>query len=297
MMAPQSKTSAQTLIHYWSFNNLFDTAMITPNIVGIHADFSIHDTSLAKILYAKLPGVSAAYSTYIDTVTPVASDSDIYNAQFSDTAGLALRVRNPSDSMGLLFYIPTIHYHNISLAFEMERTTSGAAVETYDYSIDSGVTFTTAGLSMTYDSIPVTHIFRLINVSFSDAVANSSKLVFRIQYSNGSNGTSGNHRYDNVTVMGDSITGPLNVTMNQPLGEPVYTLHPNPTSDNVIIDAAADGEKMVTIINEMGQTVYTATATGLHFAVNTSSLSQGSYYISVRENATGSAGTLKFIKQ
>ena len=296
MLAFQTRTSAQTLIHYWNFNNYFHTDY-TDTIHAIAADYSLHDTSLAKIIYAKQPGVSALYTTYCDSVTPVASDSDIYNAQFSAPAGLTFRARNPSDSMELLFYIPTLHYHNINLAFEMERTTSGAAIENYDYSLDSGATFINTGLSQTSDSIPVLHIFRLISINFPETAANNSKLVFRIRYANGASATSGNHRYDNVTVMGDSITSTLEVYSNLTQREPAYTLHPNPASEHIIIDAPTDGDRTIMVVNEIGQSVYTGTSTGKHFGISTANFASGNYYITVRESKKGSEHTMKFIKQ
>ena len=80
-----SNANAQgTLIHYWNFNNYALGAQYTVGgtIQGIAADFSIHDTSKAKILYAEVSGTSALYTTYIDSVQPKTSDYD----RFQDCA-------------------------------------------------------------------------------------------------------------------------------------------------------------------------------------------------------------------
>ncbi len=202
-----------TLIHYWHFNN-FTTAMYFPSITGIAADYSIHDTSKAKILYAPMPGVSSVYPTYEDPYPTVAADTDIYNLRLGQPAGTALRPRNPCDSMYLLFYIPTVHYRNIVLKYESETSSlgHGPAHQVFDYSIDSGATWRTSGLSEPLDSAGTA--FRLITVSFTSdsAVNNNAKLVFRITFSGNTTGTSGNNRFDNVTVDGDSIYAVSTIT-------------------------------------------------------------------------------------
>jgi trimeric autotransporter adhesin len=195
-----------TLIHYWHFNN-FSTAMYTPSIIGVAADYSLIDTSKAKILYAPMPGTSLSYSTYEDAYATAATDTDIYNLRLSQPAGNALRPRNPCDSMYLLFYIPTTHYRNIKLRYasQTSSTAHGPSRQVFDYSVDSGATWRTSGLSEPMDSAGTA--FKLITVSFTSdsAVNNNPKLVFRITYNGNTTGTSGNNRFDNVTVDGDSI--------------------------------------------------------------------------------------------
>ncbi len=205
-------TQAQTLIHYWHFNN-FVTAMNTPTINGIPADFSIHDTSKAKILFAELPGVSASYSTYIDPNPAIPSDLDTVNARLGQPDGNMMRPRNPVDSMRLLFYIPTIHYKNIVLKYATQSSSvaHGDTYQLFDYSVDSGATWRTSGLSELQDSAWL--IMKLVNVSIADPLANdNSKLVFRLRFSGNTTLTSGNNRFDNVTVEGDSIISLSTIT-------------------------------------------------------------------------------------
>ena len=188
--------------------------MYFPSIGGIAADYSIHDTSKAKILFAPMPGVSAVYPTYEDPYPTVTADNDVYNLRLSQPAGTALRPRNPCDSMYLLFYIPTVHYRNIVLKYASETSSlgHGPAHQVFDYSIDSGATWRTSGLSEPMDSADVA--FKLITVSFTSdsAVNNNAKLVFRITFNGNTTGTSGNNRFDNVTVEGDSIYAVSSIT-------------------------------------------------------------------------------------
>ena len=192
------------LIHYWHFNH--PVYMVIPNIHGIDADYSILDTSKAKIMYMENAGVSSAYSTFIDTVATSATDYDTVNLRLGATGGNALRARNPSDSMELRFYTPTTHYKNIVLKYAYERTTNGATLQTYDYSIDSGVTWRTSGLTVTMDSATL-NVFSLFTENFTDTMVNNNpKLVFRVKFFGGGvSSTSGNNRFDNVTVEGDTL--------------------------------------------------------------------------------------------
>ena len=102
-----------TLVHYWNFNNLA-TAYHNPSIPPLAADYSILDTNKAKMVYV-LTAKNSAYAGYIDNVA-----GDTMNARRGAPAGQGLRVRNPSDSMELRFYIPTKNYSNIALKYEAD---------------------------------------------------------------------------------------------------------------------------------------------------------------------------------
>ncbi len=297
MLAFQTESSAQTLIHYWHFNNYSQGAMYTPTINGIPADFSIHDTSKAKILYAELSGTPGTYSSYIDSLQPLAADNDIYNARMGQPSGGAIRARNRSDSMQLLFYIPVTNYYNIVLKFNAETTNNGAQTENYDYSVDSGATYTTTGLSSTTFTFDSTHVFKPITINFPSTVLNTNKLVFRIKFSNGSTDTSGNNRFDNVTVEGDSIIASTSVAMNGSISPAAFTLFPNPVTNSLKIMSMLEGDKSVSITNEMGQSVYTGKESGKSFTVNTSGFAAGNYFISIKDSNSGKVNTMKFVKQ
>jgi len=300
MIAANLRSNAQTIIHYWNFNN-FTSKMYTDTIHGINADYSDLDKSKAQILYAEMSGVSSSFSTYEDFYPTVAADYDTVNLQLGDTAGNALRPRNPSDSMYLLFYIPTTNFKNISLKYGSESSSVGSGMlhQIFDYSVDSGVNWKTSGLSIPSDSAWL--IFHLTSINFSDTLVNNNpKMVFRIAFNGNTSGTSGNNRFDNVTVEGDSIGG----TGTTPSGvvqvvkvTPSYNLFPNPVSNTLDINGNIDGLKSIVIYNTLGETVYSSSVAGKNLTLNVADLKAGNYFIDITEKISGVVSTLKFIKQ
>jgi hypothetical protein len=303
-----NRGSAQlTLIEYWNFNSLSGTMckMYTPTVNPIPADYTDLPAYHAAILYTTLPGVSASFSSYIDTLTAETAeeDYDTVNARMGAAEGYMVRARNPSDSMQLLFYIPTRHFYNIVMKYgtESSSSTHGMIHQVYSYSIDSGATWITSGgispSSFTNDSVNgTTDTFRLATVNFTDpATYNNPKLVFRITFVGNNTGISGNNRFDNVTVEGDTISNSTGInSIAAPSG---YTLYPNPVTNQLDINSIVDGSKSVTITNVSGQVVYTGSQAGTHFTINTTSLASGIYSVTIQENKTGAINTMKFTKQ
>jgi len=209
-----SKANAQgTLIHYWNFNNFTSVYTYPTFPAPIDADYSRIDTSKARFVYALFPGTSGTYhsaSTILDFVATVPTDYDTVNLRLGAVAGNGLRPRNPMDSVYLMFYIPTTNYQNILITYasQSSSTTSGDTYQYFDYSIDSGVTFITTGLSKLYDSSWLVYHRTSITIA-NPAINNNPKLVFRIHNIGHTTLTSGNNRYDNVSVDGDSIIAPV----------------------------------------------------------------------------------------
>jgi len=201
-----NSNAQSTLIDYWNFNS-FTAVMYTDTIHGIDADFSTLDTTKAQILYAEIPGTSSSFSTYIDGHAAVTADYDTVNLRMGAVAGNYIRPRNPSDSMQLLFYIPSTNYTHILLQYgsESSSTTSGPLHQLFSYSVDSGLTWRTSGLSRLSDSAWLVFHRTAVSLAMDSATKNNDKLVFRILFSGNTTGTSGNNRFDNVTVEGDTI--------------------------------------------------------------------------------------------
>jgi hypothetical protein len=209
------KSNAQSkLIHYWHFNN-FSGAYHNPNIPALKADYSSIDTNKTALAYKLVTGTSGTYAGYVDAFTTGAADSDIYNLRVGDTAGHAYRLRNPTDSAYLIFYIPSTHYKNLKITYDVEAssTASGIHYNNFSYSTDSGATWKTTGLdhiidsTLSVDSVPQ-FCFKQIVVKFTGAdttVNNNPKLCFRITPSFNTSKTSGNDRFDNFTLDGDTI--------------------------------------------------------------------------------------------
>ena len=278
-----SYSNAQsTLIHYWHFNNYNLGAMHTYPIDTIHslaADYSIHDTSKARILYSEIPGTSSSYSTYIDSVTADATDT--VNARMGVIPGFALRVRNPSDQMQLLFYIPTTHYYHITLKYgsESSSATHGQLHQLFDYSVDSGLTWRTSGLSISSDSAWLIYHRTTLSFTTDTMVNNNNKLVFRIKFSGNDTGSTGNNRFDNVSVEGDSITSTSSVTnidmdkifISNPVKDRMYITIPDEFLGKAININCYDQLGRL----KMEKTIY-VTSNVIQFPVN---LVNGNYFI------------------
>jgi len=290
MAAFNTKSNGQTtLIQYWNFNN-FTSVVTLPEIASIAADYSILDTAKARIVYQPVPGTSSAYSTYIDNST-----GDTTNARMGAVAGNSLRPRNPNDSMELLFYIPSTGYKNLVFKYATESSsyTSGDSAQAFSYSLDSGATWISSGtgLSEWVDSAQLTFTLKTVTINDTNAY-NNRKLVFRIITVGRNSGTSGNNRYDNVTLDGT----PISTAGVEEVVTPKYVLYPNPAANNINVVSEVGGAKSITILNGAGQNVYTTEKEGTFFSVNTNSLSKGNYFITILDRNSGNATTMRFTK-
>jgi hypothetical protein len=204
----QAECQAQTkkLIHYWHFNN----TVVGAHLGVIHADYS--SLVNASIIYKpiKVAGASDTSQAYIDNLA-----GDVINQRsgFGGCCGATnygVRTRNPSDYMQFLWYIPTRKYQNIVIKYETQTSSlaSGQLQQLFSYSIDSAQTFTTAGLPFSSVSAGVAWGLVSLDLSSIPAANNNGKLVLKILFSGQNTGTSGNNRFDNITIEGDTIIKP-----------------------------------------------------------------------------------------
>jgi len=280
----------QTLIHYWNFNTLAGP-FNNPAIPDFVPDFTLIDTNQARIKYVLEPGTSSSYAGYIDNVT----SADVLNLRMNQTAGLALRVRNPTDSMELRFCIPTTGFKNIKLQYVLESssTTSGMLTELFDYSADGGTTWKNAADGLTVngsssDTLDVTpDIYQgtnwgLVTITFgSDASVNdNAKLIFRIKFKGNTSLAKGNNRFDDVTVEG-TPAGVSEVNASA-LSHPVECImYPNPSNGTCTLATGEAGVKTVVISDMAGNVVWLTTQTQKDIIVNTGSLAAGRYHVAV----------------
>jgi len=280
-----SANAQSTLVHYWHFNN-FASSEYTDTIHGIPADYS-RTANQAVLLYDTVSGTSPVYSTYIDTLTAISTDYDTVNLRMSAVPGIMIRARNPSDSMQMLFYIPTTNYKNIVFTYGTESSSAshGQLHQNFDYSTDSGTTWKTSGLSMTTDSAALS--FNRISVNFlGDTLANNnSKLFFRIKFQGNTTGTSGNNRFDNISVDADTITAGPSAVLNVVAAHTQYILYPNPVTNNINVTSGSEGTKTILITNTLGETVYMGIRDGKAFSLSAANLAAGNYFMTIRDNS------------
>lgn len=308
VLAFSARAHAQAiLIHYWNFNNYTRTDYY-PNITPIKANYSIIDTNKAQITYKAQPGFNpASYTgiTYLGTYTATDTLNASVNLRNGDTIGNSMRAANPSDSMELVFYIPSTKYKNLRFKYISypSSTTSGQLVQNYDYSVDSGTTWKTTGLSRLSDTFTA-KIWRLENLTFGTdtTVNNNSKLVFRVRFAvNSATTTGGNNRFDNVTLDGDSITTVVDtshshVSVTNVNGSASFCkIFPNPANSTLNVVTADAGEKNIGIYNVVGQKVLSGVFDDKQSTIDVSMLKAGMYYIHVAMKE-GSVYTTSFIK-
>jgi hypothetical protein len=197
------------LIHYWHFNDFvsgYTSATSPMNFSPYRADFSIIDTAAAKVIYTVLPGTSNNYTTFWDQSTT----GDTTNSRMSSPAGKYLRLRNPSDSMQLQFFIPSTGFKDLTVKYTVQRSSAanGATIHKYSYSLDSGLTWISTGLSIDSFATSASWTTSPVTIHITNPLANNnSKLVFRILFAGTQNtGTSGNTRLDNFTLDGNFNT-------------------------------------------------------------------------------------------
>ncbi|MBL9173838.1 MAG: hypothetical protein JNL10_09910, partial [Verrucomicrobiales bacterium] len=195
-MSSGAAASAQTLLHYWNFNNTASLLTPTATPSGAPATLTVQ--------------VSGTAATASDSVGSTGFSGA--NAQNGDTAGTHLRLNNPFNATGsatVLLKAPMTGYRNAVIKFETRRSTQGAAIQQIDYTTD-GTTYVPFQTLTVADANPV-----VVTLDFSavSGVENNANFGIRIKFSQSAaqassspqGGLGGNDRFDNVTVTGTLI--------------------------------------------------------------------------------------------
>lgn len=178
----------QELLHYWHFNDLANG-----EISSVNADSSI--ISGAVITY------EGSGNGYMDR-TNGSEGSDI-NTQNNTPSGRALRVRNPSDTRYLLLKIPTTNYSEITCNFACMRTNNGATEQSFFYR-----TSPTDDWKAIEENYTITDQFELFSFIIDNKNAFDNELLeLKIEFLGpNANGSSGNNRFDNITIWGSTFS-------------------------------------------------------------------------------------------
>ncbi len=188
VVPPPVNTGSDTLIYYWNFNT--DTLhYLIPNV-------------------ALVTGSSLTYSgAYSDTAQPGTTLNAVGVDTVLNLVDGSLRLRNPAGTGTFVMSLPTTGYKNIVLKYAVERTSKGSQQNSIAYTTDGSTWITTAISaydSYTIDSTSTTNGFQLETLDFSSdsAVNNNANFAVQVSFSNGNTNTSGNDRYDNITLYG-----------------------------------------------------------------------------------------------
>ena len=162
------------VVDYWNFNSNDTTQMLIANPIF----------GRTSITYQ---------GNYHDAVNP----GSTLNARNGDSAGNGLRMRNPFVSV--TFTMPTTGYTKPVFTFAVQRSSNGPTINNIYYSID-GTNFISDSLSQT--SVSIDTVWALHSIDFSGITRANNNPNFAIRLVTGDNntGTSGNDRYDNVTL-------------------------------------------------------------------------------------------------
>ena len=182
---------AQTLVHYWNFNDNASVAAIT--------------TPTQTIGGASITATAGANSSVIDFAGGTGQNFNVLNlnAQGTDAAGTHLRFNNPIGGT-LEFAVPTTGFENIVVKFATRRSGSGAGTQTWSYSTD-GTTYTVLTTVLPVDGDPA---LATLDLSAIAAANNNANLKLKVEFAAAPGGAAGNNRFDNFTVDGSVVVTP-----------------------------------------------------------------------------------------
>ncbi len=176
---------AQTLSHYWNFND--PETQLTPNVSTGGATLQITPGELAVITSGTLQEFAGA------------------NARNSDPSGAHLRVNNPIGSV-LTFHIPTTGFENPIFRYETRRSGSGANTQFVSYSLN-GTDFTPMQTILPPDGVPAVIVLDFSTIAGADDNAEFRIRINIAQEGTATGGTIGNNRFDNATLDATAMAG------------------------------------------------------------------------------------------
>lgn len=247
-----------TLMHYWSFNNA--ASLLEPTYTFGAAAVTV------------LPGSTTA------VLSGTGQDFAGLNNRQEELTGAHLRVNNPLGAT-LTLLMPTRGYEDIVLMYETRRSGQGAGTQIVSYSVD-GTTFTPFQTIFVFDAAPTLQTFDFTGVA---GVRNNPNFAIRVEFAQGDGGTTGNNRFDNITLEGTPLEGtnlppqwvtpiPLQKTIEQdaPFGVDLSGYFGDADGDILVFTAVSDkpfvagaavsGKNVVLIPQSRGDAVITVTA-------------------------------------
>lgn len=298
--------SGNLMVHYWAFNTL-NGAFYTPSVPNMPADFSVNPSypgSIQYVNFAKKPKYS-----YIDNVA-----GDVFNARAGAWAGNALRVRNPTDSMELHLAIPTKGYKGISISYALQASsTSGPQVEHFTYSVDGGTTWITKGMTVNgspQDTLDVTQSqyqiptgastapYGSVKIGFGSETSmdNNPNFIFRIVFGDtATSGTSGNNRFDNISVDAQGTAAVNGVSKSPSLN--AWSVSPNPAQNSISFQNPFTSNVFVSILDIEGREVQVEKSNSSSITFDLGNIPTGNYFVRIQDIASGAVKLAAFVKQ
>jgi hypothetical protein len=164
----------QVTIHEWNFENPASYLEATSSIVP-------------GATLTALPGPSTGY---------------LQSTASQDFTSSHLRVNNPLGA-SFTWNLPSTGYEDLTLRFLTRRSGQGAGTQSLSYTVD-GNNWILLDTYSVADAPPQEKSFDLSSLS---ATENNPQLAVRITFSQGTGGSTGNHRFDDFTLEGRPIAG------------------------------------------------------------------------------------------
>ena len=255
------------VIHYWDFNNTLPAGGGGGDSLGtsafpLPAEYSLIPGTNPKIIYSRPQGLQAGATkrdSILDNLLPTTPPTPPYcyindlhilgnDSGSSATGNLGIRSRNPDENAYMYLYLPTTGYSNVVLNYAISgSSTKSALYNIFSYSTNGGSTW--KNLNRAMDTFNIGGIYRpdtlqfnnpvttvsawypvQINFSSDPSINNNPNFIVRWEFEGGgSNGTSGNSRYDNISLSGDIMTetcvggNQIAATAGAKYGTPPYT--------------------------------------------------------------------------
>lgn len=223
-------------IHYWHFNALSGT------VASVPSDLSLPPAE-----------GTVTYEGFGSGTMDETDDGSAWNLGFGEGPGKALRVRNPSDDRHLLIEASTEGYENIGIRYAARRTPNGATMQYISYRTEDNEVFYLA------DSAEIGPEYSLYEFDFSGipAVTDNPHFAVRIDFGGeAASGSSGNNRFDNISV-GGTVVKLSDGTYDGDAGG-ALTVFPNPTGDlcTIRFTAPVSGRARTEIFNARGKLLH-----------------------------------------
>jgi len=174
---------AQTLLHYWNFNNPASAQTISSPDVSLVGTSTLIHTLGANTVFDHANGTGNNFNL-----------SNL-NARNNDVAGSHLRFNNPIGG-SLIFSLPTTGYNDPIVKFTTKRSGSGAGTQTWSYSTD-GTSYTTFATINPVDGDPTLQTLDFNSIAAAD---NNANFKLKVEFSQGPGALVGNNRFDNFTL-------------------------------------------------------------------------------------------------
>lgn len=180
------------------------------NAAVVLAHYGFNDSSLSANVGSGTVSTTGTTSFFAGTTLGMPGSNSPPNGPSGQSGMNSLAIVGPSGG-SITFNLSTINYTNIVFSFAAQRTATGGANATVQYSLD-GSNFTNLGTITPGASSPGFGSSGIITSDYffsfnSLGAANKANVFFRINVA-GASSASGNHRYDNLVVQGDLVPAP-----------------------------------------------------------------------------------------